>query len=50
MGWEDWRCDLSLVSVKDGGRFLMHVRVVVVAAADCAAASDGVVMIPFKLC
>lgn len=48
MGCDDWRWDLSLVSVREGGRFFMHVRVVVVVVlADRAeeGGPDGVVML-----
>mmetsp|Transcript_36997 Transcript_36997/g.66568 ORF Transcript_36997/g.66568 Transcript_36997/m.66568 type:complete len:319 (-) Transcript_36997:91-1047(-) len=49
LGAEDWRWVLSLSSVKVGGRFLMHVRVVVVGAEGVAVsvvafAAAGVVM------
>ena len=43
VGREDWRWLFNLVSSKEGGRFLMHVRVVVVVFVDVVAV--GVVMI-----
>jgi len=39
-----WRWRLSLVSSKDGGRFLMHARVVEVGGGVAASAAWGVVM------